>query len=506
MLFTSYEFLGFMGVLLGGYYLFYGKYQWIVLLAASYLFYFSARPDYLLYILTTTITVYFVARKTDESRSRGKEIRFPWFLMCMIVNIGILGTVKYGNFMISNMNDILNLFGSTRKISFLTLALPMGISFYTFQAIGYLIDVHRGTIQAEKNILKFALFVSFFPQLVQGPINRFSDLGKTLYEPHAFNWKQVSRGFQRILWGYFKKLVIADRILAGVTTVIHDTDTYKGAYILVVMVLYTLELYADFTGGIDITIGIAETLGVKVQENFRQPYFSKSLKEYWRRWHISMCSWFRDYIFYPVSTSKCMYRFSKFCRSHWGTAGKRLPVHLASFVVWLATGIWHGANWNFVVWGLCNWLILVVSQELEPYYRRFHKNFSIGRRPGYVFFQMMRTFLLVCCLNLFDCYDSLKDTLRMIMSLFTEGNWDILWNGALMNLGLAMSDYIILILGTGLLICVSLKQQGGSVRDMIAGQNFLVKLGIWYGLFLMVVIFGVYGIGYDASQFIYNQF
>lgn len=529
MLFTTYEFMGFMAVLLLVYYLIPKKCQWPLLLVASYVFYFIAGADYLIYILATTLTVYFAARliaknaerqgvylkehKAELSREAKKaykdaqkKIRLRWFLLCLLLNLGILAVVKYTNFFISNINGVLSAFGQTKQLSFFSLALPMGISFYTFQAVGYLIDVYRGTVPAEKNPFKFALFISFFPQLIQGPISRFGDLAKSLYEKHSFNSKNVSYGLQRILWGYFKKMVIADRILAGVSTIVGDPGTYHGAYVLAGMLFYTVELYADFTGGIDITIGIAQTLGITLQENFNLPYFSKSLKEYWRRWHISMCSWFRDYIFYPFSISKPMQKFTRFSKKHMGErVGKRLPMYVSSFMVWFATGVWHGASWNFIVWGLGNWAVLMISEELEPLYGRFHKRFGAEGRV-YALFQIARTFMLVCCLNLFDCYASLGDTFRAFGSIFTSGNWSVLWDGSLLNLGLGLLDYKILAAGVLVMLMVSLLQRKGSVRDRIAARPYPLRFVLWYGLFIAVLLMGAYGIGYDASQFIYNQF
>lgn len=502
----------------------------MLLLVFSYAFYYIAGPVYLIYIIVTTITTYLAACQIERNEDRQREylkihkedlsredkkaykarqgnIRMGWMVTCILINVGILAAVKYTNFFITNINSILSSFGQSGKLSFVSLALPLGISFYTFQAMGYLIDVYRGTIPAEKNIFKFALFISFFPQLVQGPISRFGDLSKTLYSQHNFDWKALSYGLQRVLWGFFKKLVIADRVLNGVLTITGDIDTYNGAYAFVGMVLYTLELYADFTGGIDITIGIAETLGITVQENFNRPYFSKSLKEYWRRWHISMCSWFRDYIFYPVSSSNIIGKFSKFSRKKFGAnLGKHLPVYVSSFVVWFATGIWHGASWNFIVWGLANWFVLMVSEELEPLYARFHKYFHWNGKFVYRLFQVGRTFMLVCCLNMFDCYSSVTDTLKAIGSMFTASNWEILWNGALLQIGLNMSDYFILIAGSLLLLIISLIQRSGKVRDKIAARPYPVRFVLVFGLFLITLLMGAYGVGYDASQFIYNRF
>lgn len=530
MFFTSYEFLGFIAVLFLLYYVIPGKYQWMLLLAASYVFYFFAGAEYLIYILATTLTVWFAARRIEQNadsqraylkehkkemsaeekkeyKDRQKSIRVRWVLACLLVNLGILAVTKYTNFFISNVNGILKALGQTGGLSLLDLILPLGISYYTFQSIGYLIDVYRGDVPAEQNPFRFALFVSFFPQLIQGPISRFGDLSKTLYEPHAFRWKTVSFGLQRMMWGYFKKMVIADRILAGVSTIIGDPLTYHGAYAFVGMLFYTLELYADFTGGIDITIGIAEVMGITVQENFHRPYFSKSLKEYWRRWHISMCSWFRDYVFYPVSISRPMQKFSKFSRSRFGDViGKRLPVYIATFIVWFATGIWHGASWNFIVWGLANFVVLMISEEFEPFYKRFHERFPVDGKLFYKIFQVGRTFLLVCCLNMFDCYENVSTTARMFGSMFLTSNWRILWDGSLMELGLSVLDYELLGLGVLLMLAVSLEQRSGSVRGKIAAQAYPVRTAIWFGLFLAIVLMGSYGIGYDASQFIYNRF
>ena len=530
MLFTSYQFLGFLAVLLTAYYLVPRKLQWPLLLAASYVFYFIAGPVYLVYILATTLTVWYAARRMGANAARQsawlkehkdlsreekkaykegqKRIRLRWFLVCLLLNLGILAMVKYSNFAIANLNGLFSALGAGEPLPLLGLAVPLGISFYTFQSVGYLIDVYRGTVQAEQNPFRFALFVSFFPQLIQGPISRWNDLAPSLLSEHPFDRAVLSRGLQRVLWGFFKKLVVADRVLAAVRTITGDVGTYGGAYAFVGMIFYTLQLYADFTGGIDVTIGVAQAMGITVQENFNRPYFSKSLKEYWRRWHISMSSWFRDYIFYPVSVSKPMQRFTRFSRSRFGDrVGRRLPVYVSSFTVWLATGVWHGASWNFIVWGLGNWAVLMLSEELEPLYRRFHARFPAAAKSRlYRVFQVGRTFLLVCCLNLFDCYPSLGQTFRALGSIVTVHNWNVLFTGALLELGLTGLDYAILAGGTALMLGVSLVQRRGGIRERLAQRPYPVRFAVWYGLFLIVLLMGAYGVGYDASQFIYNQF
>lgn len=523
MLLTSYGFIGFVLILAILYYVFPKKLQWMLLLLFSYLFYLSWNPLYLIFIAVTTVTIwgcgllidrnyetqssYLKANKENLSKdekklykSGMKKARGRWLLLGILINIGILAVVKYTQF-------VVGIFNGGKGLSFVTFIVPLGISFYTFQAVGYLIDVKRGTIKAEKNLFKFALFVSFFPQLIQGPISRFADLSETLLAEHVFDWKNISYGGQRVMWGFFKKLIVADRVAPAVTTLVGDIQTYSGAYAFAAMILYTMQLYADFTGGIDITIGVAQIFGIRVTENFNRPYFSTSLKEYWRRWHITMCQWFREFVFYPVSTSKAIQGIAKFSRKHFGdNIGKKLPVYLSSFVVWFATGIWHNAGWNFIVWGLLNWFILMVSEELEPLYEKFHGKFKFSNTFGYKIFMGLRTFLLISALNLFDEFASVGDTLKEFASMFTAGNYHVLVDGSMLNLGLSALDYGILLGGVIIMLIVSIVQVRGSVRDQIAAKPYPVRFIIWFALFLVILLVGAYGIGYDSAQFIYNQF
>ncbi len=531
MLFTSYEFIFFVFITTLLYYTVPKRFQWGLLLVANYVFYALAGLEFLPFILVTTISTYLAGmklrsmfkaqedylalHKADMSREERKEYkakekkkRWHMLLLVLLFNLGILAVLKYTNFAISNVNSLLHTFGSSTELGFVDFVLPLGISFYTFQSLGYIIDVYRGKYEAETNPFKFALFVSFFPQLVQGPISRFDDLSKTLFAKHSFDSKTVSYGLQRMLWGYFKKMVVADRILVAVNTIIRGPEEYQGAYVFVGMLFYALELYADFTGGIDITIGIAEMLGIHVTENFKRPYFSKNIKEYWNRWHITMGSWFTDYIFYPISVCQPMLNISKASRKVLGDAlGKRVPVYLASFVVWFTTGIWHGASWNFIVWGLGNFVVIMISQECEPFYKWFHNKFpNVGDKWAYRAFQVIRTILLMSSLRMFDCYRDVPLTFKMFGSMFTTFNWGEVLSGGLMGLGLTVIDYVILFVGFVMLLSVSLVQRRGKVRDQIAAKPVWVRTLLWYGLFLLVLLFGAYGVGYDASQFIYNQF
>lgn len=517
-----------MAVVLLAYYLVPKKAQWPLLLVASYVFYWCASPWYLLFIGVTTVSTYGVSRLLERVndtqkaylaehkseldkeakkayKAKMKAKKWHLLLLCLIFNLGILSVTKYTNFVITNINAFLS--GSS-KLALVDMIVPLGISFYTFQSMGYIIDVYRDKQPAQKNLFKLALFVSFFPQLAQGPISRYGDLSKTLYEPHRFERKTVSYGLMRILWGYFKKVVIADRLVTGVIALVGGQQ-YNGAYVFAAMLFYAFQLYCDFTGGIDITIGIAQTMGIHLTENFNLPYFSKNIKEYWNRWHITMGSWFTDYIFYPISVCKPMLKLSKWSRENLGPAvGKRVTVYLSSFAVWLTTGIWHGAAWNFIVWGIMNWVVIMVSQELEPLYAKFHNRFKVKGKAPYEVFQILRTILLMSAIRMFDCYRDVPLTFKKVGSIFTTFNWNVLFDGSLLKLGLTAADYWVLLAGLAIVFGVSLYKyrSGKSIRDGLYAKHQTLFYALMAVLLVMILIFGAYGIGFDSSQFIYSQF
>ena len=542
MLFTSYGFIAFLCVLFVAYYLLPKKSQWGILLAASYIFYAFAGLDCLVFILVTTVSAYFVARLMGrltrkegiyleenrdsldkESRKKYKAAvkkrRFYILLCGLVLNFGILAVIKYSAFAVSNVNTVIGLFGK-KGFDLPDLLLPMGISFYIFQTMGYLIDVYRQKTEVEKNPFKLALFVSFFPQLVQGPISRHSDLAPQLYAEHRFELRGFTYGLQRILWGYFKKLVIADRALVAMKALLKtpgdgEPEQFAGAYVLLLILIYSVQIYADFTGGIDITIGIAEALGIKLKENFVRPFSSRSTKEYWNRWHITMGTWFTDYIFYPVSVCKPMMKLSKWSRKVLGNnIGKRIPVYLATILTWFLTGLWHGAGWNFIVWGLLNCAVILVSQELEPVYSRFRERFPrLTGCTAYGKFMAVRTFLLMGLIRSLDCYRDVGRTFSLWGSMFTEWNIGEVLSGigslfvSASNkfLGLRLADYIVIAVGIGVMSVVSSMSAKKSVRERIYDKPALSWL-LCGCLLFMIVMFGAYSIGYDASQFIYNQF
>ena len=530
MSFTSYEFILAVAAVIVIYYIIPKRFQWMFLLVASYLLYFWAGPSYLIYISITTLATYLAARKINSlSREKTEYIKANkatldkeakkaykenikkkqrvFLALALLVDLGLLIGIKYTNFLIENINGIVTSISQMEPISYLDIIMPLGISFYTFQSVGYLIDVYNEKYESQNNYGKFALFVGFFPQLSQGPISRYNDLSETLFQEHKYDGKTVAFGLQRILWGYFKKLVIADRVVIGLKTLLAAPEDYLGIYFFLAMIFYAIQLYADFTGGIDITIGIAETLGIRVKENFMRPFFSKNIKEYWNRWHMTMGSWFTDYIFYPISVSGFMRKLSKSSRKHLGeNLGKRVPVYLATIIVWFTTGIWHGASWNFVVWGLANCVVILISQELSPLYTRFHNRFDVADKVWYRGFCVIRTVLLMSALRMFDCYRDVTITIKMFFSMFTTWNLSELWNGALLSLGLSVTDYMIILLGVILIFTVSMLQRRRKVRERILALPYPARAAIWMALFLVVLLAGAYGQGYDESAFIYNQF
>ncbi len=523
MQFTSFTFVLFAALVICLYYLAPGKLQWMVLLAASYFFYLYSGTSYLFFILFTTATTYLATilmarnlekqdaylalHKQDLSREEKKEFKARtkktnkiFLIACLVLNFGILAICKA-----SLLKPVAGLLQESR-FSFLSLGLPLGISFYMFQSMGYLVDVYWGTAKAEKNPAKLALFVSFFPQLIQGPISKFSDLAPQLFAARKFDGKTLSFGLQRILWGFFKKMVIADRIAVAIGTLRGDAYTGFGFFLL--MVFYALQLYGDFTGGIDITIGLAQCLGIRLQENFVRPFFSKNIAEYWRRWHISLGEWMKSYVFYPISVSAPMRSLSKFGRKRFGDFGKRLPIYVATVASWLATGIWHGFTPNFILWGVLNCFVIITSEELAPLYQKFHARFpGLKEKHWYSAFEMLRLFFLMNFIRVCDLFADVGEYFRRVGSLFTTWNIHILWDGTMLKLGLTLTDYIILLFGVGLLFAVSLLQERGpGIRQRLQDKPLFVRHGLIFLLLVLVLLLGSYGIGYDSSNFIYNQF
>ena len=540
MSYTSLKFMLFVGITALVYFLFpKKKYQWVVLLAASYVFYLFAGYRYAAFILLTTLSVWGAAlcveRIALSAKARLKEHKDDWdkaakkafkarvqkrkrgvMLLAVILNLGLLAFLKYYGFLAGSLNDLLGNWGLSFSLPTLKLLLPLGISFYTFQAVGYVLDVYNEKIEAERNPAKLALFVSFFPQIVQGPISFYSQLAHQLYEPHRFDFTRAKYGGELILWGLFKKLVIADRAVIAINAVVDNYAAAGGTTLTFMVLLYALQLYTDFSGGIDISRGVAQIFGIELVQNFKRPYFATTINDYWRRWHISLGAWMKEYVFYPLALSKSFAKLSKKIKStRFGTTkagvhvAKVLPTSIASLVVFLLVGIWHGANWKYVGFGLWNGVIIMLSTLLEPVFEQLAVKLHINVKSfAFRLFQMIRTFVVVLIGYVFDVAPTFTDAMRSFGKMIADQNFarDA---EAILGLGLTNYDYGLLILCILFLLLISViqeKHSEKSLRKMLDQKPFILRYLMLLVGILAILVFGIYGPGYDPAEFVYMQF
>lgn len=508
----SMEFLLFVIAAVTGYYLIPRRFQWVWLLAFSYIYYVSGGIRVTCFLLFTTVTTYFAGRWMEqtaqsmqdkkEEKKRKKQI----LAGTLILNFGVLGVLKYTNFMLDTISSI-----TGGEFEPLTLLLPLGISFYTFQSMGYLLDVYWGRSQAEHNLFRFALFVSFFPQILQGPIGRFGSLGRQLYASHSLDRKNIEGGFLRILWGYFKKMVIADNAVIFVNAIFDHPDLYDGLGIVGVLA-YSIQLYCDFSGGMDVVLGIAKLFGIQLDENFKRPYFAVSITDFWHRWHITLGTWMKDYVFYPASLSGWMKSFSKFAKKTFGKqTGRTLPICLANLIVFLVVGVWHGAAWKFIIYGLYNGLIIAFSGLMAPSYRKWKKALHISDDSrAFHLFQIFRTFVLVNISWYFDRAGDVKTALLMMKHTLTkfdlrqilEPGIDV---GEASGTAYTMIALGVILGGCLLLFLVSvLQERGKDLTELFIRQNWMVKAFVYLCLILALPVFGQPS--GEAGGLIYAQF
>ncbi len=530
MSFLSVTFMVFCVVLIILYYVVPKRIQKIVLLIGNYIFYMWANNWYLLFILFTTCNTYLFGKKLgklNKKQQRLKEAdknaptsigkvklekitRFKRNTMykAIFLNFGILVILKYGADTLETYNIVAKQFGMglAPEISILV---PLGISFYTFQTMSYILDVYRAKYKPEESILNFALFVSFFPQLVQGPISRYDQLAPQLYKEHTYEFKNISYGLQLMLWGFLKKLVIADRISTMTETIFNGYEYYQGSYVIFIAVFYSLQVYADFSAGMDIASGVAQCLDIHLVDNFKRPFFADSLAEYWRRWHISLNDWLRDYVFYPITVSKTFIKTGKFFRKVFGnTFGKYFTVYIATFIIRIINAIWHGGSPKYFVNGFYNGLIIIIGMQCRPYAQKLEQRLRIKTESiGWKFFCIIRTFTLISIGRVVVKAENTKVAFQMIKSILTTFNPWIWFDGSLFTLGVSQREFYLLLAALIVLLSVSFMQEKGiSIRDKIQEQGIVVRWGIYYAAILLVFLCGVYGIGYDATGFIYMQF
>ncbi len=508
MAITSFYFLCFYVLILLLYYVVPGKVQWSVLLLASLAYYLlSGNGLLILYPLATSVICFVSGKYIAAAEHAGR--RRAGLVFALLGTLGILVILKYVNFGIYTYNGISSVF-SGLQLDVVEFLIPLGISFYTLSILGYVIDIYYGIGDVSRNYFQFLLYCIYFPTLISGPIMRYGQTGAALRGVHKLDYEQVTKGMQRILWGFFKKLVIAERMAMIVNTVYSDYTSYQGSYLWIASFCFVIQLYTDFSGCMDIVLGISQTFGVQLPENFKTPFFSKSIAEYWRRWHITLGIWMKDYVFYPLLRSAVFTKLGKFLKKKWGKKrGKQLTTFCAMFILWFSVGIWHGGEWKYVLGsGLIHWSYIVIGELTEPIFTRFWN--KCGMDPQNKFFnavRMVRTFLLVTFGLIFFRAESVAAAVQILKSMFTVWNPMVLFSGTLFTFGLDWVEFVVAAVSLMIFITISvLQEQKGSVRDLIAAKKLPVRWILWYALLFYTILLGYYGPGYSAAEFIYQGF
>lgn len=523
---VSLRFVAFAAVLVAVYFMVPKRWQWKVLLVASGIFYALNGIRSILFIAITIVTQYYLglalerknvamaaeieekkpdAKQKKEIRGRYASSKKKYVVLSLLINFGLFLFLKYFDKGINKANAW---FGLDWKP--LGILVPLGLSYYTFKAVGYVIDVYRGRIHAQTNIGKLALFVSYFPALVQGPIDRYEDVSGELLAEHRFDYKRLCFGMQRMLWGYMKKLIVAERAAIIINTVQTSfvEKGYEGFTIFFAMTLVVIRTYADFSGGMDIVIGFSEIFGIPMTENFRQPFFAKSIAEYWQRWHISLGAWMRTYVFYPLSLSPAFQKLGKACRKRFGDKyGKLIAPTIASFVTFFLVGMWHGIGRSYLPFSLFNAVLVSSATLLEDVYAKMKERLHV-RESSFVYriFQSVRTFFLVVASNYF-IVSKKPDMIGLIKATFQRRNPWVFFDRSLYTLGLDQRNFFLLLWGIVVIFAVDvLHERGVQIREAIARQNIVVRWGIYYGAIFALLVFGMYGPGYNAASFVYEQF
>ena len=523
---------GFLVFLLVGvivYYLIPKKAQWAWLLILSYAYYLCSGYKTVVFILLTTIVTFtsgILLERTEDNldkslkadglaredkkalKEKAKTYKKRVVVLALLLVFGVLAVVKYHNFAIENVNGIIKAFGGNGRISTFTLLLPLGISFYSFQSISYVIDVYRGKVKACNNIFKYALFVSYFPQITQGPIGRYDRLAPQFLAEHKYDLAVIQHGLQRMAWGLFKKFIIADR--AGVVSdlVFNNPGQYHGIYVIIGVLAYCAQLYGDFAGGIDMVMGASEMYGIHLDDNFRQPFFSHSIGEFWRRWHITLGTWMKDYVFYPFSLSKAMNKLGKFFKKHSKTRfgkymAKALPICLADLLIFFIVGVWHGAAWKYIVYGMYNGIIMSFSSIMAPVYEKMFKITHINKNARwYRGWQIIRTFILVNISWYFDNAATLTDAFRLMGNTFKHASFSM---DAVVKMSGSQLDLIILLAGCLVWLIISiLKEKGIVIREALDRKPLIIRWAVYIALVMSVAMLGY--ISNTSGGFMYAQF
>lgn len=507
---NSAAFLLFLAAAATVYYLAPRQWRYLVLLTASAFFYLSYSLKAAIYLLFTVAATYGAAlglgsmRRMERAAAKTEgvdaaSVRRVWLKRRRLALAGILALnfttlalFKYLDSWLGTANSILNLAGLSFQFRPLELLLPLGISFYIFQTSGYLIDVYRGKVEPERHLLKYALFVSYFPQMIQGPINRFQKLQPQLIAGNEFSADQIKYGVQLMLWGMLKKLLIADTLAPVVAEVFDHFTQYSGAVILLAAVLYCLQLYCDFSGGTDLVRGSSQLFGVEMMENFRRPYFAHSVDEFWRRWHISLGEWMKDYLFYPLALSKGLNRLGKALRPAAGARlGKLAAPCVSTVVVFLMVGVWQGPGLSNIAYGLWNGGLMSLAMIAQPASTKLRKRLGVEQEPRWFrAVQVARTFALVVVGRYFSRSDRLLQALRMLKRTVFSFSWRSLSPDALFSFGLTPMNWAVLLVSTAVLVAVSaLQERGVPIRKTLERKHWAIQFAVLFVGILVIYAF-----------------
>ncbi len=516
MALISTQFLLFFICTLVVYYLLPGKLQWIWLFLSSAVFYYESAgwPQTVLFVAYIALN-WLGAILLDKYKDHRKQI----YATVLALDLFMLGIYKYLAFFCGILTGLIRIFHQSFDASVFDGAIyyaekyaPMRISYFALIIIGYLTDVYYERVSVQKNPCKVLLFAGFFPQMTSGPIVQYEDMSDQLWgSKHRFDYENVIRGLERVLWGVFKKLVISERCAVMVNTIYAYYEAYAGFYIFFAAAMFAIQLYTDFSGLMDIVLGVSQCLGITLPENFNTPFYSLDLSEFWRRWHITLGGFLRDYVFYPIERSDAWKKMRKACRAKLGKGYEKkynLPAYLSLLISWFLIGLWHGGGWNYIFGvGLYMWLVIVLGELLSPLFQKINQLLHINTECfSWRLFRRIRTFLLFIFGLSFFRAQSLKDGFLMWKSAFSLFNPWIFFDHSLYGLGLSKDELIILILGLLFLFVVSHLQQRESVREILHRQNYLFRLVLFVVLFVMIINWGYYGTEFVAADFIYGRF
>lgn len=503
---TSIYFILFLAAGVLGYYSLPLRFRWCWLLFTSMVFFLLASGIKTLPLLLASIIIIYTGARVMMICKTQKG-RTLVYIITLILAISELFVLKY---LVNLVHSFSAISGSITVQEFSVPVAPIGISYYMLSSIGYLTDVYWRTYGAQKNIFKYTLFCIYFPQMISGPFVTYTDMSSQLFSGRKYDHYAVVGGFQRIVWGFLKKIVIADRLSYVVKEIYDKYDEYTGFYILIGVICYALQLYCDFSGCLDIVLGSSETFGIKLPENFNTPFYSESLSEFWRRWHISLGIWFKTYVFYPVLKSGLFQKFGDSLKMKFGKkAGKTVPTYIGLMINWLLIGIWHGCtNVYMLAAAIIPCIFLICSDLTSPLLAKITQKCKINTGCfSFRLFRRIRTFLLMCIVFGTARSKSVTDSVLLFKNLFSDFNPQVLFDKSLLNFSLSAMDWSIVIFGLFIILLVDIIHfMGIDIRKKLSEQNLAFQWAVMLAGIFFVAVLGVYGPNYNAVDFIYGAF